>query len=309
MAKFSFFLPVYKAKYLDDAIKSIISQSYADWELVIVNDCSPEDIERIIAPYQEDSRVKYFENPENKGGKDLIGFWNSYISVCSGEYLVFASDDDIYEADFLIEMMRLSVKYRTCDLLHCRTRYIDECGQTVQIAQTALERESSVDFIYQKLIWGRKLTLQEYCFKKKALEEAGGLINFPFAWYTDNATTFLLSRNGVAYSERCLFNFRMSGINISKQDKNCVQKTNAMKQYVKWLEDFLPVLNCKSSDEEFMKKRMMVLYKGIVYSHYHIYLPYFNVRDFCREMKYIRNHHIFTFKTRLSMTLRHFLYI
>ena len=306
MAKFSFFLPAYKAKFLDDTIKSIISQSYADWELVIVNDCSPEDIERIIAPYQEDSRVKYFENPENKGGHDLVSFWNSFIPICEGEFIIFASDDDVYEASFLFEMRYLSDKYPNCNLLHCRTRFIDEYGQVIQMVQPSLEYESQIDFIYQKLIWGRKLTLQEYCFKRKVLEENGGIINFPLAWYSDNATTFTMASGGVAYSSKCLFNFRLSNINISGQEKKCFQKTEAMKRYVKWLGIFLPNIVCKSVDEDFMKVRMLSLYKGIVFSHYHIYLPYLRTNEFLKEIRYIRKKHLFANKTQFSMIVRHF---
>lgn len=308
MVKFSFFLPAFKAEYLKTAIQSIVGQSFEDWELLIVNDGSPNDIDCIVNCFTPDSRITYFKNEKNLGNSDLVGFWNDFFRRCTGDYLVFASDDDAYEPDYLHEMLRLSEKYPDCDILHCRTRYIDKQGQVLQLTQPALSQESQIDFVYQVLLEGRKLTLQECCFKKQALEKAGGLVNFPLAWYSDWATAFLLAQNGVAYSEKVLFNFRMSESNLSGQDKHSIHKTEAMKQFVNWMRLFLPSLACKSDDDCFMKERLLRLYCSIIYSHYHIYLPYFGTEAFFQEMNNIRTHHIFDFKTRVSMIVRHFLF-
>ena len=304
MVKFSFFLPAFKAKYLDKAISSIVQQIYKDWELLIVNDASPEDLKSIVDPYLSDPRVKYFQNEKNRGRTDLVGFWNSYIPVCSGEYLVIASDDDLYEPDFLLEMLRLSKDYPECNLLHCRTRFIDEDGFVCQIAPPALRLETQIDFVYQKIIWKRKLTLQEYCFKRTSLIAAGGVVNFPLAWYSDIATAFIMADRGVAYSNKCLFNFRVSENNLSKKEMACGPKTKAMKLYIAWLERTLPKFKSNSPDEVFMKERVLKLYKKIIYSHYHIYLPYLNTRELLHEIKYIKDHQIFSFKTRIAILMR-----
>ena len=305
MVKFSFFLPAFKAEYLKEAIQSIVSQSLEDWELLIVNDDSPYDIEGVVNGFMPDSRISYLKNEKNLGENDLVSFWNKFFHRCKGDYLIFASDDDAYEPDYLYEMLCLSENYPDCDILHCRTRYIDPQGRVIQLAQPALCQESQIDFIYQVLLWGRKLTLQECCFKKQPLENAGGLVHFPLAWYSDWATAFLMAQNGVAYSERVLFNFRMSESNLSRQDRHSIQKTEAMKQFVNWMARFLPSLACGSEDDCFMKERLLRLYRSIIYSHYHIYLPYFGTKAFFQEMNHIRTHHIFDFKTRVSMIIRH----
>lgn len=305
MVKFSFFLPAFKATYLKEAIQSIIRQSYDNWELLIVNDGSSENIASIVNYFMPNSKITYFKNENNLGETDLVGFWNNCLPRCTGEYLIFASDDDIYEPEYLHEMLCMSDNYPDCNLLHCRTRFIDKQGHVIQLTQPALYHESQIDFIYQTLIWGRKLTLQECCFKKKTLEDAGGVVNFPIAWYSDWATAFVMAHNGVAYSEKVLFNLRMSESNLSGQDKKCRQKTDAMKQFVNWLKGFLPTLVCESKDDMFMKERMLSLYKSIIYSHYHNYLPHLGLKAFFQEMNNIRTHHIFNFKTRVSMIIRH----
>ena len=308
MVKFSIFLPAFKAAYLNETIKSIVHQHCGDWELILVNDGSPEDISKMVLPYCSDPRVRYYENEQNLGEKDLVGFWNSNIERCNGEYLVFASDDDVYDLDYLNEMRRLSDIYPECDLLHCRVRHINEQGLISQLSQPAAAYETQADFIYQTLVWGRRLTLQECCFKKESLKQAGGLVRFPVAWYSDWATAFQLAHRGVACSQKVLLSFRMSGHNISEQDKNCCQKIEAMKQFVLWLNSFLPGIYCVSQDDIFLKQRTQSLYQDIIFSHYHQYLPHLDALAYFREMRYIRNHHIFARKTRASMLLRHFVF-
>ena len=49
--KFSIAIPAFKAKYLKECIDSILAQTYKDFELIIVNDASPEDIDSVVKPY------------------------------------------------------------------------------------------------------------------------------------------------------------------------------------------------------------------------------------------------------------------
>ena len=104
--KYSFVLPAYKAKYLTEALDSIVNQTYTDFELIIVNDASPEDIDSIVGSYN-DKRIQYYKNLENMGGKDLVAQWNYSISYAKGEYLILASDDDIYSLEYLEKMDKI----------------------------------------------------------------------------------------------------------------------------------------------------------------------------------------------------------
>ena len=62
--KYSFVLPAYKATFLREAIDSILAQSYPDFELIIVNDKSPEDLTSIVNSYH-DVRIQYYVNAQN----------------------------------------------------------------------------------------------------------------------------------------------------------------------------------------------------------------------------------------------------
>lgn len=301
MIKFSFFLPAFKAKYLDKAISSIVQQSFKDWELLIVNDASPEDLNSIIEPYLANPNVRYYQNEKNKGRTDLVGFWNSYLPVCSGEFIVFASDDDIYDPDYLREMLSLTERFPDCDLYHCRIRFIDERGSIIQVAQPAQCYETQMDFIYQRLVWKRKQTLQEFLFRRSALINKGGIVSFPLAWASDSATAYLMAERGVAYTGKVLFSLRMSKKNISSETNYAAQKIEAMKLSGQWLQGFLTSVKCFSQEEEFMKKEALRISNAEKYASFPRYLQNLSLPNFRKEMKYIAQHHIFSWRTRLLL--------
>ena len=91
---FSITIPAYKTRFLDEAIHSVIAQTYQDWQLVIVDDCSPEDLKSIVEPYLADSRVEYYRNEKNCGAVDVVDNWNICLSHCTGDYVICMGDDD-----------------------------------------------------------------------------------------------------------------------------------------------------------------------------------------------------------------------
>lgn len=98
MPKVSILMPVYNAgKYVSQAIESIISQSFKDWELILINDGSTDNSESIIMQY-EDSRIYYIKNTENL---QLIKTLNKGIDYCDGQYIARMDADDICLPDRL----------------------------------------------------------------------------------------------------------------------------------------------------------------------------------------------------------------
>ena len=89
-------LPVVKTKFLKFAIDSILNQSFNDFELIIVNNGSPEDVDGILKNYS-DGKIRYIKHEKML---PIIENWNKCLSYAKGEYFVLFSDDDIYEKDF-----------------------------------------------------------------------------------------------------------------------------------------------------------------------------------------------------------------
>ena len=88
----SVIMPVYNGElYLQEAIESIISQTYGNYEFIIINDGSTDDSELIILSYS-DPRIKYVRNERNIG---LIGSLNKGIGCAKGKYIARMDQDDI----------------------------------------------------------------------------------------------------------------------------------------------------------------------------------------------------------------------
>lgn len=100
MPLISIITPVYNgAKTLKRCISSVLKQSMADWEWIILNDCSTDSTSSIIASAAEiDRRIKILTNHENKG-LALCRYIAS--SICTGDYIVFIDADDTLEKNAL----------------------------------------------------------------------------------------------------------------------------------------------------------------------------------------------------------------
>jgi len=92
--KISVCVPIYNGEqYLQACINSILSQSYSDFELILVDDCSTDKSTEIIKTFS-DSRIKHIENERNLG---LVGNWNKCLEMSTGEYVCIFHQDDTME--------------------------------------------------------------------------------------------------------------------------------------------------------------------------------------------------------------------
>ena len=100
-SKVSIILPVYNgAKYIRQSMDSCLSQTFTDFELIIVDDCSTDGTAAIIHSYQ-DSRIRYVRNETNQR---LPRSLNIGFARASGNYLTWTSDDNFYMPEALEKM-------------------------------------------------------------------------------------------------------------------------------------------------------------------------------------------------------------
>ena len=64
----SIIMPSYNtAQYIEESIRSVLAQTYADWELLIVDDCSTDHTDAVVAPFLTDDRIHYIKNEHTSG--------------------------------------------------------------------------------------------------------------------------------------------------------------------------------------------------------------------------------------------------
>jgi GT2 family glycosyltransferase len=91
-------IPAYNgAKYLGEAIKSVLKQKFKDFELLIVDDCSSDNTEKVVHSFS-DRRMRYHKNPVRLG---LTGNWNRCVELASGDYVCIFHQDDLMLPDNL----------------------------------------------------------------------------------------------------------------------------------------------------------------------------------------------------------------
>lgn len=235
--RFSFVLPAYKSDYLQDAIESILQQTLNDFELIIVDDASPYNLESIVNQYN-DNRIVFHRNENNIGGKNLVSNWNKCIKYAKGEYVILASDDDIYSPFFLQQVDERIKDYPDVDIIRLRVNRIDSDGIITDIEQIYKPFMPFSEFVFY---WSKGIIncIANYAFKRTALLDAGGFVDMPCAWYSDDITILNMSINGMATTDDALFYFRTSDKSISWtfNQETIRKKWKANGMFYQWFND------------------------------------------------------------------------
>ena len=110
----SIVLPTYKrAHVLKSAIQSVLNQTYTNWELIVVDDNSPDATREVVASFS-DPRIRYVRNEPNL---KLPRALNKGFSLARGEYLTWTSDDNLY-AETAIQRMVETLQGGNCDFIY-----------------------------------------------------------------------------------------------------------------------------------------------------------------------------------------------
>jgi glycosyltransferase involved in cell wall biosynthesis len=98
-------IPYYNGeRFIEEAVGSVIRQSYRNWELLLVDDGSQEKPEKILAKYGYDKRFRYIRHEYNKG---IAATRNTGMRAAKGEYIAFLDQDDIWLNDKLKKQIKV----------------------------------------------------------------------------------------------------------------------------------------------------------------------------------------------------------
>ena len=89
----SVIMPTYKHEmFIRRAIASLLEQSFTNWELVVINDDSPDKTEEVMQEYLKDERIRYYRNKYNKGLGACLNFG---LSIALAPYIAYLPSDDV----------------------------------------------------------------------------------------------------------------------------------------------------------------------------------------------------------------------
>ena len=236
--KFSITIPAFKKQYLKEAIDSCIYQTYGNFEIVIVNDASPENLDEIVNSYNDD-RIRYYKNDVNCGALNVVDNWNKCLSYCTGDYVICIGDDDCLLPDTLREYKRLIDKYPGIGLLHGWTEIIDEESNFMDLTPPRPEFESAYSLLWNRWENRHKQFIGDWCFEVEWLRQNGGFYKLPLAWASDDISSIIgAQKNGVANSQIICFKYRSSDQTITSTG-SVEHKMMAVKSEREWYKEFL----------------------------------------------------------------------
>lgn len=166
----SIVLPVYNSNKdrLSQSIESVLSQSFKNFELIIINDASTNDIETTIIEYEKkDKRIVYIKNKENL---KLTKTLNKGLEIAQGQYIARIDDDDIW-----VDQDKIQKQF---DFMESHLEY-GLCGTNIILKNTNSQEESKVYMqendqqIRQRMLLSTQFSHSSIIIRKEAIENCG----------------------------------------------------------------------------------------------------------------------------------------
>lgn len=187
-------------RFLQDAIDSVLAQTYTHWEVVIVDDASTDNSTEIYKRYQQDSRFQIYYNERNRG----CGFTKRRCAeLAKGELCGFVDPDDTIANDALEVMVKVhlnnpdvSLAYSQMNLTDCDMNFVE-----VYDAQREIPKDSSF------LEYG--IGISHFVVFKKSLYDKTPGIDSIFLRAVDHDMYYMLEEVGkLVFVKKSLYNYR-----------------------------------------------------------------------------------------------------
>lgn len=156
----SIIMPVYNSsEYIEESILSVLSQTYSNWELILVDDCSTDDSITRIEKYLKDPRIKLFKNIDNIGPALTR---NIALNNTNGEYITFLDSDDFWTSDKLEKQIQFMVSNQL-GISHGNYYFCSSSGEIIKSVIT----DHKID--YKILLKGNQFKIMTMMLSKKLL--------------------------------------------------------------------------------------------------------------------------------------------
>jgi glycosyltransferase involved in cell wall biosynthesis len=137
MPKVSVIIPNYNhIRYLRQRIDSVFGQTYRDFEVILLDDCSTDDSRSILAEYANDARVRIEFNEVNSGS--TFKQWNRGVRLARGEYIWVAESDDYADERLLERLVKILDEEPEVTFAYCRSWRITRDGRPNGFADSYL---------------------------------------------------------------------------------------------------------------------------------------------------------------------------
>jgi len=181
---FTIVIPAYNAEaLLEETLRSVLAQSYDDWECLVINDGSTDATEVIARSYaSSDPRIRMYSQ-KNAG---IASAYNAGIVQARGEWIVMLSADDLLESEHLATMAEAIVTDNEASLFSTNGFYLSQNGSRQKVYPSAPwfgRDECTLSDLFDRCFYATGITL-----RKSAVESVGG---FESGLYAEDYCLFL----------------------------------------------------------------------------------------------------------------------
>ena len=154
----SIIIPVYNVeKYIEETVRSVIGQTYLNWELILIDDGSSDQTYQILQDFT-DERIKIYQNDKNRGPSYTR---NRGLSLAKGEYIAFLDSDDLWEKEKLSKQLNFMQKNHH-SFTFTSYKLVDEQGQDIHRVVHVPEKVN-----YQELLCNTVISTITVMFESK----------------------------------------------------------------------------------------------------------------------------------------------
>jgi glycosyltransferase involved in cell wall biosynthesis len=159
MISASIIIPNYNhATFLKQRIESVLNQTFQDFGIIILDDCSTDNSKEIIEQYRSHPKVNQIVYNEKNSGSTFKQ-WEKGLGLATGEYIWIAESDDWADISFLQKAMNIFSKYPTVGIFHCGSNWVNEEGEILFSDSLNIDRDfiKGKDCIRENLTNGNNL--------------------------------------------------------------------------------------------------------------------------------------------------------
>jgi glycosyltransferase involved in cell wall biosynthesis len=283
----SIIIPNYNhEKYLAQRLESVFNQTYTDFEVILLDDCSTDNSRAILLEYAKNPKVSHCVFNEINSGNTFVQ-WNKGIALAKGEYIWVAETDDFCELNFLEELIKPLIEDKEIVLSYCQSNRVDENGvvtgtwlnHTEDLDAELFTTDFCVDgneFIERFLIYKNVIpNASAVLIRQEFLKKIGVIsVENKLKYCGDWLLYFkIVLNNKIAFVSQSLNNFRyhsQSVIATASRSENRISIINI--EFFVRSKMVLDLNNRNVKNANFIKKRNGVIIKELKYEKVFLYL-------------------------------------
>lgn len=287
MAQVSVVIPAYNGttRYLEQAIQSVLAQTFADYEIIVVDDASTDGTGALV---QKNPPARYVRHTQNRG---QAAARNTGAHLAQSLYLAFLDQDDLWEPTFLEETLSILAPASQAILVHCDGYQVDEQNKILEY-DAAMKQTRSIT---QLLRGGHDVATSGSLFRKSFFDAVGGYDAQLSIWEDIDLAIRLYGPDRFIHIPKPLYRHRLYGHNASRD----IPSFRALEGRRRFLEKHASACGPGTAETDALSRDWAVYYADLGKHHLNAHAPQKAREAFWRSL----SHQPLNFKT-LSRLLR-----